>query len=651
MVEAAGGDAPVSPGGPERGRVLISYAHDSPAHRVQVEQFAEFLRTAKIDVVIDRDAEHDPVFWPQWMAQAVREARFILVIASHAYKRRAEETDAQESALGVRYEGRLLQNMIYMDPVGARRKILPVVLLGHSPQELPDWMLPGGSRHYVVPDFTEEGAASLLRVLRRAQNMDGVVTPDLNPGDPPHPVTVPAPFEDATRASPIMSAATETRQVLAPDRQSDEATRPTAPARIGRRVRWIAPMAALLAGVLVAWLMVRPSGSRPPEVKPAPITLTISTYGETFPQSLFMKYQSQHSGVTIKQVHIPYIDYQSWLQNSINSRSAAADVAVVESPNMLALSKQTDRFFDFHKMGVKESAWTSTILGAGLADGHLVGLPADVGGLAMCYRKDLLAKAGMPTDPESITKLFASWKDYVDAGKRFMAHAPGNTRWMDSAAHLSNGILGSQPANRDDDLLTFIASSDPTVRKAWDLAADAVQAKESAGVNEDLSWQKALRDSRFATAVCPAWVIGNIRRYAPAQSGKWQVVAAPGVGGSWSGTYVTIPADGPHVVEAARFAAWLVSPDQQVATFAADHNFPSAQSAWNRLIGYRDTYFGDSLIGDLIIASLRRLPSSPVRAQSGSIAKALSGSLRDLEHGSTRSDAWKRAADDLRQAR
>jgi hypothetical protein len=44
-------------------------------------------------------------------------------------------------------------------------KILPVVLPGRSPEEIPLSFLPGTADHYVVTSITDEGAASLLRVL------------------------------------------------------------------------------------------------------------------------------------------------------------------------------------------------------------------------------------------------------------------------------------------------------------------------------------------------------------------------------------------------------------------------------------------------------------------------------------------------------
>ena len=54
------------------------------------------------------------------------------------------------------------------------------------------------------------------------------------------------------------------------------------------------------------------------------------------------------------------------------------------------------------------------------ADGkHLIGLGTDVGGMAMCYRRDLFEKAGLPTERDAVSKLWPTWHDYVEVGEQF----------------------------------------------------------------------------------------------------------------------------------------------------------------------------------------------------------------------------------------
>src|SRR5207249_4138694 len=73
-------------------RVFISYAHDSDAHREAVRDLWLLLRRCGIDARIDRTAAEEPQDWGLWVLEQDREADFWLVIASSAYRRRAEGT-------------------------------------------------------------------------------------------------------------------------------------------------------------------------------------------------------------------------------------------------------------------------------------------------------------------------------------------------------------------------------------------------------------------------------------------------------------------------------------------------------------------------------------------------------------------------------
>src|SRR6185436_20818398 len=68
--------------------------------------------------------------------------------------------------------------------------------------------------------------------------------------------------------------------------------------------------------------------------------------------------------------------------------------------------------------------------------GTVVGLGTDVGSLAICYRKDLFAKAGLPTSRAKLAKLWPSWQAYLNVAKRYQAKAPKGTYFFDSASNL-----------------------------------------------------------------------------------------------------------------------------------------------------------------------------------------------------------------------
>lgn len=71
-------------------RVLISYAHDDPAHEARVRDFYRFLRNSGVDARIDLLAAERRLDWTEWMTEEILAAERVLVIASPEYKRRAE---------------------------------------------------------------------------------------------------------------------------------------------------------------------------------------------------------------------------------------------------------------------------------------------------------------------------------------------------------------------------------------------------------------------------------------------------------------------------------------------------------------------------------------------------------------------------------
>src|SRR5215218_8427942 len=76
---------------PGSGRVLISYAHDDPAHEARVLEFSEFLRAHGVDALIDVEVAVRPQYWPDWTSEQIRQGGYVLVIGSPDYRAAAED--------------------------------------------------------------------------------------------------------------------------------------------------------------------------------------------------------------------------------------------------------------------------------------------------------------------------------------------------------------------------------------------------------------------------------------------------------------------------------------------------------------------------------------------------------------------------------
>ena len=152
-------------GGQPAPRVFISYAQESVEHVALVTDFWLFLRANGVDADLDVDAAQRPKNWPLWMQHQVRDSDFVLMIASAAYKKRADGDAEPAEGRGVQWEAALIREEYYRDQSAGVAKFLPVVLPGHTTEQIPTWAGPSTHTHYQVTSFTPAGAELLLRYL------------------------------------------------------------------------------------------------------------------------------------------------------------------------------------------------------------------------------------------------------------------------------------------------------------------------------------------------------------------------------------------------------------------------------------------------------------------------------------------------------
>ncbi|WP_374210737.1 SEFIR domain-containing protein [Dietzia sp. Die43] len=163
-------------------RVFISYAHelDIPDHRKKVLQLAQALRLSGVDATIDQFVEHDPPpHWPGWMIDQIKEADFVLCVASPLYKERVDGKGQHTAGLGARWEGLFITEELYND-LSRSTRFIAVVLDGYEPT-IPHVLRPLGSTHYYWPSNEED-------LYRRITKQPRVIPAQLGPlirFDPP----------------------------------------------------------------------------------------------------------------------------------------------------------------------------------------------------------------------------------------------------------------------------------------------------------------------------------------------------------------------------------------------------------------------------------------------------------------------------------
>ncbi|WP_410595666.1 SEFIR domain-containing protein [Amycolatopsis sp. lyj-23] len=165
--------------------VLISYAQEDETHNEAVRHLAQLLRSNGVEAELDLYAARHRQDWAAWYQQQITRADFVLVIASPEYKEQAEGQGPPSQGRSVSWESLLIREDIYRDRQVALRKYLPVVLPGHSVDDLPAWLNPRTATSYSVEELSYNGVVELLRVITdqpEDQAIDiGAITPRLSP--------------------------------------------------------------------------------------------------------------------------------------------------------------------------------------------------------------------------------------------------------------------------------------------------------------------------------------------------------------------------------------------------------------------------------------------------------------------------------------
>jgi cellobiose transport system substrate-binding protein len=417
--------------------------------------------------------------------------------------------------------------------------------------------------------------------------------------------------------------------------------------------RSAAALATGLAGVLLLLAGCSSSSS------PGKIQLSVATFGEFGYDSLYKEYEALHPDIEITGRVTDFDTHHKGLATQLAAGRGAADVEAIEEQYMPQFRQSADKFVNLSKYGADslQGQWAPWKWQQGLADGgkDVMGLGTDIGSLAICYRKDLFAQAGLPTDRAAVAKLWPTWEAYGAVADRFEAKLPGK-KFADSAGNIYTAILNQAPENffssKDD---SFIADTNPNVHRAFYLAA-AVGAKGQTAKVQPFTqpWDVAIKQGSFATMTCPAWMLTQIQSAGgTANAGKWDVASVPGGAGNWGGSWLTVPAQSAHPQEAYDLAKWLTAPEQEKKVFASADILPSEPAAYHdpSVLGKVDPYFSGAPVGELFAASAdslrpnyRGLKDADVRPVFGQALGRVEGGQQSVD------DAWAQAIREARDA-
>ncbi|MDT8913394.1 SEFIR domain-containing protein [Amycolatopsis sp. PS_44_ISF1] len=157
---------PDDAGAAPRPEVFVSYAEDSPAHASSVREFSAYLREyTGVNVQLDAWADDSRRDWALWVAERLREAKFVLAIASPQYKRVVDSGERFAGRPSIGLGAALMRNSLSRDLSGETMRVLPVILPGRSADDIPDLLCGSSTTSYEITELSLEGVRGLLAVL------------------------------------------------------------------------------------------------------------------------------------------------------------------------------------------------------------------------------------------------------------------------------------------------------------------------------------------------------------------------------------------------------------------------------------------------------------------------------------------------------
>jgi cellobiose transport system substrate-binding protein len=332
------------------------------------------------------------------------------------------------------------------------------------------------------------------------------------------------------------------------------------------------------------------------------------------------------------------------------------DLVLIQGDDMPKFVQQPQNFHDLRTSGADQikADYLDWVMEQAVADGgQIVGIPTDVGGLAVAYRADLFAAAGLPTDRESVSKMWSTWDAFIETGERYTA-ATGKPFLDNVPTSVFYQAVNQVSQKYYDDAGNPIYDRNPEVRAAFDLALKAIDADISAKISFGADgWNAALPRGDFAVVSAPAWLLDQIRRYAPDTAGKWDVATIPGGAGNWGGSYLAIPARAQNPEAAWAYIKEMQSPEHQLEHFLDVGALPTTPAVYSdqRLKDKHDPFYSGAPTGEIYTQALLGLKPFHMGPDTATIGSEFLNALTNVEQGSgDPATAWDDAVRSIRTA-
>ncbi len=233
-------------------------------------------------------------------------------------------------------------------------------------------------------------------------------------------------------------------------------------------------------------------------------------------------------------------------------------------------------------------------------EGRIYAMPWDSGPVALYYRTDIFEKAGLSSEPEEVSKLLATWDDYLDIAKiikeKTGCYMLAESKYSNEGRDYEKMLLetgsfyfdemGNPQLNSPDAVRVMTCLTDLVNEGLTDNTTEWTQ-----------SWYDSIANGTIATILGAVWMGGYLDDWiAPNTSGLWRVIPLP----VWDAGGSTASIDGGSNLvisdtSTEKEAAWayvefmLGRESSQLAMYREADIFPALETT------YTDAYFDDEV--------------------------------------------------------
>ena len=339
--------------------------------------------------------------------------------------------------------------------------------------------------------------------------------------------------------------------------------------------------------------------------------------------------------------------YDTKFRTALAGNAFIPDVLMVNS-NCWLYFPDEDLFTDFddHGGAAKRDEyydWKSAL--GRTPSGRQCFWPVDTGPTGFFYRQDVLAKAGLPTDPDEVSDAIATWDGFRSFGAKIRKGADAAT--VITANQLFNQYIYASPTryfDRDDQ--PVFEQDDSSVRQAWENAVACVRSGLTGNLQSGTDQNAGWVSGRVAGQIEGAWWTQVIHDTAPDAAGEWRVARQPDRPGNSGGSFLAVPKTSKDPAAAAAFAQWITSPEVQSHTYNDIQLFPSTPASFdNGIMRKPGDYFGDQDPLAFFNASAMDVPVTYI-SNSERFVGAFATEITNVEAGGKDPDrAWQDAVD------